>query len=141
MHSAKRGGRARAGFTLIEVMIAIIVLLVAVLSTYTAQISARNLMRTSRETNAATSDLQTAMDRALLVPADQLPIASSAFAENTKVAEFEGLHLNGESIVTTYPGYVAGDAIPDPLSIVMTLSWTDFRGRQRTLRLSSMKTR
>lgn len=141
MESGTKQGSARAGFTLIELMIAITVLLIAVLSTYAAQISARNLLRTSRETSAAIADLQTAMDGALSLSVGQMPIAGSAYAENTPIPAFEGLHLSGESIVTTYPTYTVGGAIPDPLQIVMTLTWNDFKGRQRTMRLSSMKTR
>ena len=55
-------------------------------------------------------------------------------------AEFDGLHLRDERLVVTYPGYTAGSA-PDPLPIVVTVSWSDFKGRARSLRLMSMKAR
>lgn len=132
---------ARAGFTLIELMIAITVLAVAVVSTFVTQISAHNLMRTSRETSTAVADLQTAMERALLVPIDQLPIATSPFADGQPIAAFAGRNLRSESIVATYPGWVAGLDAPDPLQVVMTVTWNDFRGRTRTVRFASMKTR
>jgi prepilin-type N-terminal cleavage/methylation domain-containing protein len=133
--------RARAGFTLIELMIAIIVLLVAVMATFTSQLRARELMQTSRETNIAMSDLQSAMERLLLRPVDELPIAGSLYEDDTAIAAFEGLHLPNERILVDYPGYVAGGPVPDPLPIVLRLDWTDPRGRPRFLFLRSMTTR
>lgn len=138
---SKRAGRTRQGFTLVEMMIAITVLAVAVLSTFITQISSHNLMRTSRETNVAMADAEAAMDRLLLLPVDEIPIAGSPFAAGQPVAAFTNLHLDNETIVPTYPGYAGVGAIPDPLQIVLTVTWNDYAGRQRIIRLSSMKTR
>jgi len=133
--------RARAGFTLIELMIAIIVLLVAVMATFTSQLRARELMQTSRETNTAMGDLQSAMERILLRPVDEVPIAGSPFEDDTAIAAFDGLHLPNEQILVDYPGYVLGGPVPDPLPIVLRLNWTDSRGRPRSMFLRSMTTR
>ncbi len=133
--------RARAGFTLIELMIAIIVLLVAVMATFTSQLRARELMQTSRETNIAMGDLQSAMERILLRPVDEIPIAGSLYEDDTAIAAFDGLHLPNEQVLVDYPGYVLGGAVPDPLPIVLRLNWTDSRGRPRFLFLRSMTTR
>lgn len=133
--------KSRRGFTLIELMIAITVLTVAVLSTFITQISAHNLMRTSRETNTATADVQAAMEQLLLLPMNTIPIAGSAYVPGQPVAAFTGLHLRDETIVPTYPNYAGGPTVPDPLQIVLTITWSDFAGRQRILRLASMKTR
>lgn len=131
----------KRGFTLMELMIAITILLVAVLSTFVSQLSSHNLIRTSRETNSAIADLQAAMERVLLRPADQIPLAGAAnYPPGQPIAMFDGLHLSGETIVPSYPGF-AGGAVPDPLPIVLTLAWNDFKGRPRTMRLASMKTR
>lgn len=136
------GGRGkRQGFTLVEMMIAITVLAVAVLSTFITQISSHNLMRTSRETNVAMADAEAAMDRLLLLPFDSIPVPGSAFALGQPVAAFTNLHLENETIVPTYPGYAGVGTIPDPLQIVLTVTWNDYAGRQRIIRLSSMKTR
>jgi prepilin-type N-terminal cleavage/methylation domain-containing protein len=131
----------RAGFTLIEMMIAIIVLLVAVMATFTSQLRARELMQTSRETNIAMSDLQSAMERMLLRSADELPVAGSLYEDDTAIAAYDGLHLPNEQILVDYPGYVLGGPVPDPLPIVLRLNWTDSRGRPRFLSLRSMTTR
>lgn len=137
----RRAGRTRRGFTLVEMMIAITVLAVAVLSTFITQISSHNLMRTSRETNVAMADAEAAMDRLLLLPVDEIPVAGSLFAAGQPVAAFTNLHLDNETIVPTYPGYAGVGPIPDPLQIVLTVTWNDYAGRQRIIRLSSMKTR
>lgn len=133
-----RGGRA--GFTLVELMISIIVLLVAVLATFTSQLKSRELLQTSRETGIAMADLQSAMEQILLRPVDQIPIAGSLYEDDQPIAAFTNLHLANEVITADYPGY-AGGTVPDPLQIVLTITWTDPRGRPRMKTLRSMKTR
>jgi prepilin-type N-terminal cleavage/methylation domain-containing protein len=128
------------GFTLVELMIAITVLLVAVLATFVSQLRARDLIRTARDTEVATGDLEAAMERVLVFPPDQLPGPAGRFPDGQPIAAFEGLHLANESIVVTYPGFAGGE-VPDPLSIVLTLTFDDFSGRPRVMRLASMKTR
>ena len=116
-------------------------LLVAVLTTFRTQIAAENLLRTTRETDAATSDLQAAMEQILLRSPDQIPIAGSPYAANQPIASFVDLHLRNERIVPTYAGYVSGAVVPDPLPILLTISWTDYRGRARSMRLACTRTR
>jgi hypothetical protein len=126
---------------MIEMMIATTVLVVALLSTMVSQMSAHSLLRTSQDTESALTDLQAAMERALSAPFDNLPTAGSEFAHGQSIARFEGTHLRNQRIVATYPGYVAGGAVPDPLPIVMTITWSDDKGRPRSLSLASMRTR
>jgi len=138
-----RSSKARAGssgFTLVELMIAATILMVAVLATFVAQISSHNLVRVARDTNTGMADLEAAMEEVKLLPVDAIPIATSAFKPNTPIAAFTNLHLKNESIVPTYPGY-GGGTIPDPLQIVLTLTFKDNKGRPRTMKLASMKTR
>lgn len=138
MSSARR--IRRKGFTLVELMIAITVMSLAVLTTFTSQLEAHSLVRQSGETNTAMADLQSAMEQVLILQVDQIPIPASRFRADTEVASFSSLHLRNEAIVSTYPGYTGG-SVPDPLQIVLTCTWNDFKGRQRSLRLASMKTR
>ena len=137
----RRHGRARrAGFTVIELTIGMTVMLVAVMTTMASQLVALDLVKTLREQNAAMSDLQSAMDEALLMVPDDLPIATSAFADDQPVATFTNRSLPNQTITPNYPGY-AGGAIPDPLQIVLVCAWTDWKGRARVLQLNSAVTR
>lgn len=132
---------SRRGFSLIELMIAITVLTVAVLATFITQLSSHNLLRTSRETNMAVADAHAAMEALLLVsPMSSLPVAGSTYAAGQPIAAFNGLHLSNERVVVTYPNYVAGGVVPDPLEIVVEVRWSDFAGRSRRLRIASMRT-
>lgn len=130
-----------AGFTMVELMVAIAVLLVAVMTAFSTQLTSMNLMTTSRETNFAAAELQACMEQVLLLPTSKIPIQESEFAAGRPVARYTDLNLQNEEIVATYPGYVAGGPIPDPLPIVLTITWTDGQGRARNMMLRSMKVR
>jgi hypothetical protein len=98
-------------------------------------------MSTSRDTNIAMGDLQACMERLLIERLVNLPVPGSEFEAGQPVAGFTNLHLQNEVIVASYPGYVPGDPVPDPLTIVLTLSWLDAQGHTRLEVLRSMKTR
>jgi len=134
-------GFRKTGFTMVEVMLALSVLLVAVLGAFGSQAASSNLIRLSRETDLALADLQACMEQALTLTTDDLPIPGSLFEEGQAVALYENLNLEGESIVATYPGYVVGQTVPDPLEIVLTLTWSDYGTRSRTVTLRSVKVR
>ena len=70
-----------------------------------------------------------------------MPIAPSEFQAGVPNPRFANLHLRNESVTATYPGYVVGGAVPDPLQIVMTIQWNDYLDRPRTLSLATMRTR
>ncbi len=138
---SRRARSSRRGLTLIEIVIALAVLSIAVMSALSGQLTSMQLMVSSRETNIAMSDLQGCMEQLLLVPIDKLPIAGSDFEIGQSIDLYTDLHLSNESIVPAYPGYVAGGTIPDPLPIVLNMNWTDPQGHPRSLNLRSMKTR
>ena len=119
-------------------MVAIGVLLIAVMAAFSSQITSLNLMRNSRETNTAMADLQAAMEKILIAVPQSLP-EHADYGDGQAIAEYDDLHLSNEQIVVEYPGYVAGDPVPDPLSILLTVTWNDFQGRSRRLQLSSVK--
>ena len=136
---AARG--ARGGFSLIELMLGVVILVVSICVAMSAQVIAHNLLRTSRETNVAMADLEGAMELAILHAPSALPIAGSEFAHGVPIARFDALHLRNESITATYPGYVAGAPVPDPLQVVMTIQWNDSFERPRSLQLATLRTR
>jgi len=126
---------------MVEVMVAVGVLLVAVLTAFGSQVTSFRLMSASRDDNTAIADLAACMEEALLRTPDVLPVAGSNFEHGVPIAAYEALHLREQRIVATYPGYIPGGVIPDPLPIVLTLTWRDGRGLARRMELRSLKVR
>lgn len=122
-------------------MVAIVVLSIVWGGAMASQLVAGDLVQTGRETAVASSDLQACLERMWLEPTEGLPRPGSNFEHEQPVPMFEGLHLASQRIVATYPGYTPGGAVPDPLPIQLTVTWLDFKGRPRVLRLNSMRVR
>ena len=78
-----------AGFSLIELMMAVVILVVSICAAISSQVIAHNLLRTSRESNAALSDLQGAMELAILQNPAALPLAGSEFESGVAIARFK----------------------------------------------------
>ena len=104
-----------------------------------SQMAASDLVMTGRETSIASADLQSCMERVLSMAHEAIPLVDSEFEDGQPIELFEDLHLEGQRIVATYPGYTLGQPVPDPLPIVLTMTWNDFDGRPRTMQLSTMK--
>ncbi len=126
---------------MVEMLIATSVLLVAVIGAYSAQLASMQAVRQTTDRSAALTDLEACLEQVMATPAEQLPIPGSAFEHGQPVVAFDGLHLQEEQIVVTYPGYVPSGTVPDPLAIVLTATWVDSSGRAGTQSLRSMKTR
>jgi len=126
-----------------ELMVAIGVLLVAVLTAFGSQLTSMNLMSTSRETAVAMADLQACMESILTMQTDQIPLDGSLYEQGEVIAGYDS--LQEEEIVADYPGFPPGGSadpadVPDPLLIVLTVTWQDHQRRERTLTLRSVKT-
>ena len=98
------------------------------------------LGRTSQETLTAAADLESAMEALLLLPIEEIPDPAGPYAPGQPIAAFEGLHLEDERIVATYPNMTGAD-VPDPLEIRLTLTFQDYAGRARSLSIASLRTR
>lgn len=133
-----RGPRARGGFTMLELMVAIGILLVATLAAFGSQVRSFELLGASQDAAVAMTDLEVCMEEVLTRTADAIP---DAFPPMESIPAFDDLHLPQQRIVPTYAGLVAGGAVPDPLEIVLTATWNDRRGRPQSLRLTTIKTR
>jgi prepilin-type N-terminal cleavage/methylation domain-containing protein len=94
----KRPAGARGGFSLLELMIAVALLAVGVLSAFYGQVSSLNLLRAARERNTAMSDLEACMETILAEPLADIP---GAFPAGVSVPEFDGLNLDAQQLVPT----------------------------------------
>jgi type II secretory pathway pseudopilin PulG len=134
-----RRRHSRAGFGLLEVMAATGVLFISLMAAVSSQLAALNLMRTARENDTATAELGAAMETVTGQQIDSLP-TSALYGDGVTIANFTDRVLRDERVVTAYPGYAPGN-VPNPLTIVMTLSWTDWAGRPAQMRVATMKAR
>ncbi len=129
--------RRRAGFTMLETLIAIAVLLVATAAAFGSQIASYGVINSSRNLSVAMTDLEVSMEQLLAESPDEMVLA---FPAGQPLAAFTGVHLREQLITPTYPGH-AGGAVPDPLDVVLTATWLDNRGRPQRLLLSTQTTR
>lgn len=130
-----------AGFALVDVLGGFAVLTISILAAVQSQMSSFAVTRASRELCLAAADLEAAMESLLALPADEIPVPGSEYEAGQPVARFTNLHLPGEVLTATYPGFVAGGAVPDQLIVVLTLSWTDAKGRARQIQARTVKLR
>ncbi len=122
---------------------AIGVLLVAILSAFGSQVTSMNLVSSSREIDTAVMELQACMESILTMETDQIPLVGSAYEAEVPIAGYDA--LPGETIIPSYPGFPTGSSdprqVPDPLQIILTLTWNDAKGHARSMTLTSVKTK
>jgi Tfp pilus assembly protein PilV len=118
--------------------VAIAVLLVAVLSTGVAQLSALRLQEGAKETTLANGALESAMEAILSRSLDDL---DDVYPADQPMTGFAAPGITDLRIVPSYPGWAANAPAPDPLTIVVVATWTDRRGLERRDTLRGMKTR
>ena len=130
--------RARAGATLVELMLACMVLTIAVLSAMQAQTTALRLAADAHEREVAAMDLDAALEAILVTAQADIP---TEYPAGEALAWFDELHLTDEAVVIEYPDYDGIGAIPDPLTIVATIRWTgrDARARQLSSMVAKLK--
>ena len=134
----RHGGKA--GFGLVELVVALSIASIVILGVGLTQAAAVELNRSSDETNRAVSDIRTAMEELLSLPLDEVPDVGGPFAPGIPVPAFSDLHLDGERLVVTYPNF-AGGSVPDPLEVLVTVTWNDFAGRMRSISMATLMTR
>ena len=131
----------RGGFGLVELIVSLTIGMIVILGVGLTQTATAELNRTSDETHQAVSDLRTVLEEILSQPLEDIPDPDGLYAPGVPVAAYTDLHLAGQRLVVTYPNHVAGSTVPDPLEILVTLSWNDFRGRPRSVSMSTLTTR
>lgn len=130
--------RCRAGFSLIELMVAISVLLIGTLAAFATQVSSGQIIDHSRDVTVAVGDLEMCMEELLLQSADDMP---AVYPQGVPIPAFTGLHLRAEDITPTYPNWVPGDPTPDLLEVSLAATWLDSSGRLQRQTLLTAKSR
>lgn len=142
----KMVNRSSNGFTLVELMIAVLIFASAVVIMLLAFVSAEALTESSRNLTQAVEDAQTVMERIrddLQSSADPEAFVA-AFPESTyedwvidqQNGDTQFNDLTNEAVEVTY-----GDAGEDPLPISVEISWEERGGRQRSTVIETQMTR
>jgi prepilin-type N-terminal cleavage/methylation domain-containing protein len=133
-----RGSTPQAGFSLLELMFALTVLAVGVLAAFSSQVGSVDLLRSTREQDAAMLQMRAALEALLALQHAAIPVEGSPFEAGVAIDGYNAHGLSDFVLVAEYPGYALGGDIPDPLEVVLTSTWRDFSQRERSLRLSTM---
>ena len=137
MQLGLRAGGKTGGFSLLELTFAIAILAIAVGAVFVGLRGAYELMRTSRESSIAAGDMQAAFEELRSLSPQDLPLPGSPYQEGLPVTAFTDLHLSNQLLVAQYPDYLPGGEVPDPLVVVLTMSWLDPKGRARSMRMAT----
>jgi prepilin-type N-terminal cleavage/methylation domain-containing protein len=130
--------KARSGFTLIELMIAVAVLSVGLLAVITAILASVSLERQSKELTIAKNATELQMQRLRGLPfADVAALAGTT--QNFEVATLKPAQGDtngcGEITVAAHAGVVNGNLF----DITVRVVWQGNRGRVQTYELAGMK--
>ncbi|MCP5024239.1 MAG: hypothetical protein GY930_21020 [bacterium] len=120
-------------------MVAIVILLIVTSAAFMSQLISMRMVHQSRDVGVAISDLEAAMDQVRTSPIGSLAVPGSTYEHDENIAQYDDLHLRDQRIVVSYPEYVQGNELPDPLRIVLTARWTNNRGAQRTESLQTAR--
>ena len=129
----RRRRSTRSGFSLLELMFSLTILSIGVMAAFSGQMNSLNLVSSSEETRFAMMDLQSAMETILSLEPDTIV---EDYPEGEAIGQYAELHLTDQVIVPDFPEW-SGGFVPDTLEVVLTCTWTDFEGRQRSLSLAS----
>lgn len=125
--------RTEAGFTILEAVIAGVVLTLGIIGAFAAASNMLLLSRDAHDLATAAADLTGACE---LVNSVAFQDLTAKFPAGQAIPQFNGKSLSGESVVVTYP--TPGT---DPLPIDLTITWTAADNRQETALAAVVRTR
>ena len=131
----------KTGLTLTELMVAALVASLAIGATIICFSQVFYLTEVAKDTSVAVSDIRDMMEKVWCTPFDFL---LSSFPDgnidgppgNDYRVVVGGYTLSQEQIVVEY-----ADTAADPLEMKISASWVDVRNRNRTIQLSTFRTR
>lgn len=133
--------RRQSGFTFIEVIVAITVMILGFLGLYESFQASGRLREAARETNIAMFKLQTTMEYLFCVAFDDIttvlpegaPIDIVTLADSVEGNDYR---LNNEQIAIAYE-----NPAMDPIKFTITINWDTRFGTPRQASLSSARMR
>jgi prepilin-type N-terminal cleavage/methylation domain-containing protein len=133
--------RGKTGFTFIEVMVAITVMILGFLGLYESFQASGRLREAARETNVAMFKLQMTMEYLFCVPFDDITTILPEGATIDIVTLMDSsagndYRLNGEQITVAYE-----NSAMDPIKFTITVDWNTRFGTPRQASLSSARMR
>lgn len=123
----------REGFTLIELILAVAIILPVLLGAIGLNVYVFRATETSRRTMVALQDAHTVVERIRNTSETSLSAVTSAYPDSQAVTGFS--NLPSEQITVDYANINA-----DPLDLIVTVSWLD-RGRTMVRNLSTQVTK
>ena len=129
------------GLTLVELLVAVLIASLAIGGAIVCFAQVFYLTEVAKGTSVVVSDIRDIIEEIWSTPFDfitaSFPDGDIDGPTDTEYNNIVGGYtLNNEQIVV---GYVDEDM--DPLEIMVSTSWTDMRGRNRTIQLSTFRTR
>lgn len=131
-------GSQRSGVSLVEILIALFVFLIAGSGILSATLSSHQLAESANTTMRAVDDLDDIMERIAATPfaglQGRFPDGVPNGGASDYAAMVGGYTLDNEQITVTYPSVATGR-----VEMLVTVSWT-YRGRVMSSRLSTVRT-
>jgi Tfp pilus assembly protein PilV len=133
--------RRGSGFTFVEVLVAVTLLIVGFLGVYSSLYASGLLRETSNETNIAMFKLQSTMEYLFTLPFDDITTKLPANTAINIVAltdsnPFNDFKLSSESIKVAYV-----DPAANPINFTITITWKSRLGTARAESISSARLR
>ena len=123
---------------MVELAVAVGILMIVNVGAFGTLLQSFDLIKSSRGSNVAMTDLEVCMEQVLAETVDAIPVE---FPEGAEIPGFTELHLSGQRITPSYPNLTGSSSTQPVLDIVLTSTWLDDRGRPRSLTLSTAQSR
>ena len=134
LSSMRKPPQGKAGFSLVELMIASAILATVLLATVRSQFSSRQLMAEARETELAVELLEQALAEVLDQDVTELADAGGNYVPGGGLQNMPAV-LDDQVVTYDTPDYTAGDPVPSILTVEVQVDWTSATGQARSLSL------
>jgi len=127
--------RNKKGFTLVELMVSLLIIVITSAAALHAIYSANILSIESKETTIAMNDARAVLEQVKITSLSSLPSNTTISADNiwADLATFISNNLNGEQILIT------GGSGMSLRQITVTVNWNGPRNKQKSVQFTTLK--